>query len=84
MRDIQKPLVQPHGATLSTWISTLGPGSPCFCCGAPLRTSPLEVAAGSAPAPRLTCPSCGAEVFGETAVPAWVAVADRDSTLVAA
>ena len=84
MRDIPKSLVQPHGATLSTWMSTLSPGSPCFCCGAPLRTSPVDTAASSTYAHRLSCPRCGAEVFGETALTAWVAIADRDSALAAA
>jgi hypothetical protein len=84
VKNTSKPLVQPPQVTLATWIRTLGPGSPCFCCGSPLRTAPLEKTRNSTNPPRLVCPECGAEVFGDTALPAWAATGERRSALAAA
>ncbi len=44
------------GLSLARWISYLGPGSPCFCCG-----SSLEAMTGEQ-GPRLVCLRCGAEM----------------------
>ena len=84
MRDSSKPSALPPRVTLATWMSMLGPGSPCLCCCTPLRTSPVDTVVGFAYTPRLVCPQCGAEVFGEMALPAWIAIADRNAVTAAA
>jgi hypothetical protein len=84
VRHAPKSLAQQPQLSLASWVSALASGSPCFCCGSPLCTSPVEVVFGYSFAPSLTCPVCGAGIVDETAVVVVAALGDREPDLVAA
>ena len=49
--------------TLARFVSTLGPGSLCFCCD-----SPLVPLAGDHEGSSLGCPKCGAKIVTQKGV----------------
>lgn len=63
MDDIGETSVRPDGASLGVWALALRPGSPCFCCGRPLRAYPLEAIPFQGAPSRLECLYCGAAVM---------------------
>jgi hypothetical protein len=48
--------------TLSNWLDHFGPGSPCFCCGVLLRSSPRDFPTGSEDPANLVCPKYGGAI----------------------
>ena len=71
MMETTKLPAPPSDMSLATWILDLVPGSPCFCCGAPLRISLLgashDLTPGRGDLPPLRCSRCGAGVSSHEA-----------------
>jgi hypothetical protein len=84
VRYAVKTLVRRPQDSLAAWVSELGAGSPCFCCGSPLRDSPSEARCGSADGSSLICPVCGAGVVDDTSVALPATFTQRTRGLAAA
>ena len=87
MRHALKPLVRRPEGNLAAWVSALGAGCPCFCCGSHLDATSTSNDVSPAGAPDLVCSVCGAQVYDELGgawVPAVASLLETEPELVAA
>jgi hypothetical protein len=84
VRQATKAPVDRHANTLAAWVSLLGPGSPCFCCGSPLSASASDTDSGRDGRPELVCSRCGAGVSDSDAFTVAAPFPQRDRLCLAA
>ncbi len=84
MRPTVRTPLERQATTFASWLEALGPGSPCFCCGAPLCDSSVATETGHTGTRALTCSRCNAGVSPVGAPAIAPFVRPRQTSLAAA